>query len=251
MAPAGRSFYRLAFLLVGSIIALSTLFVSDVMSRSYTLSRDDLSSVKDKIDRLYDDMNFIDSAFKDTAAGKSPPVRTAGWSQVVNDFDALAEGIKAWKFVEAAKRSDLGDDSPEAQLDCARYLDVLKILQQWHDNWVDTENNLEVVISALPELDAMSSRLDDAAKQADYLMKKYAAFALSPDDEIAHFFAWSSYDLIMVAKAASGAKAEADEKIRHINIFVKNVPQHVAKTKADLEWYQNRVPAMQEYCANK
>jgi hypothetical protein len=188
-------------------------------------------------------LSFIDKSFKDVSEGKEPPARSPTWQAVINDANDVEESLRTLKWFNAV----LGDVSEASQKDCAKYEGVLVAFREWHDALVASVPDLPILASKLKDI---RNTLDDRSHAALEVQKAYQKLAGSPNGVVRNFAGWAFLDLDKVIRALNGAAGEAAKRVTRVEAFQAEVQQRITVAQNAIDAYQNRMPAMRDYCAH-
>jgi hypothetical protein len=207
---------------------------------------DFLKEAREKINDGMEQLKYMEEALKDMNDGKPPPAQNANWKKFVADcqtYSSKIQSLQLWKTVSR------GDVSPALQNDCAQYLAVLDRFQTWHDILQASQGDIGGLKGAATDLQSTSDKLAAGSKAADTLMTFYAKLSQSAVEDIRLWFTKATVDMISVTHALNGAASDAAAKAKKANALADQLPTLLDHATTDLSVYQQRVPAMREYCA--
>ncbi len=192
---------------------------------------------------LSKDFSYMDNSLKDVSQGKEPPARSPTWQAVINDANDMEESLRTLKWFGAQR----GDTSEASQKDCAKYENVMVSFREWY----------EVLVASAPDLPALDSQLKDIRNTLNdrshsvlELQKICQKLAASPIESVRNFGGWTYLDLDKVMRALNGAAGEASNRLTRVEAFQADIQQRITAAKNDLDAYENRMPAMRDYCAH-
>jgi hypothetical protein len=155
----------------------------------------------------------------------------------------MQESLRTLKWFGA----ELGDVSPASQNDCAKYENVLIAFKDWYEVLVASEPDLPALASELKDI---RNTLNDRAHSALELQKLCQNFAASPNEAVRNYGGWAYLDLDKVLRALNGAAAEAATRVTQVEALQGTIQQSINAWKNAFEAYQNRMPAMRDYCSH-
>jgi hypothetical protein len=185
----------------------------------------------------------MEKSFKDVTDGKEPPARSPTWQAVINDANDMQESLRTLKWFGAER----GDVSEASQYDCTKYESVLIAFKDWYEVLVASEPDLPGLASELKDI---RNTLNDHAHSALELQKLAEKFVGSPIESVRNFAGWTYLDLDKVLRALNGAAGEAATRVTRVEAFQAGIQQRINAAKNDFDAYQNRMPAMRDYCSH-